>query len=67
MAHVLIGFAEALPAPEVVFSLLAAGHRVSAFARTGDMPAARLPFDHFTVIPAPEQCGQSGQGVRPAP
>ena len=58
MAHVLIGFAEALPAPEVVFSLLAAGHRVSAFARTGDMPAARLPFDHLPSFPPRNRMGQ---------
>jgi hypothetical protein len=33
--RVLIGFAEALPAPEVVFSLRAAGHEVRTFARRG--------------------------------
>ncbi len=53
MAHVLIGFAEALPAPEVVFSLRAAGHRISAFARTDALPLARLPVD-LHVLPAPE-------------
>jgi len=35
MAHVLIGFAEALSAAETVFSLRAAGHQVSAFTRKG--------------------------------
>lgn len=54
MAHVLIGFAEALPAPEVVFSLLGAGHRVSAFARTDALPLARLPLEALHVTPAPE-------------
>jgi hypothetical protein len=54
MAHVLIGFAEALPAPEVVFSLLAAGHRVSAFARTRALPLRHLPLDALHVLPAPE-------------
>lgn len=42
MAHVLIGYLEALPAPEVIFSLHRAGHTVSAFARAAGMPAARL-------------------------
>ncbi len=54
MAHVLIGFAEALPAPEVVFSLLGAGHRVSAFARRGDLPLRHLPLETLHVIAAPE-------------
>lgn len=54
MAHVLIGFAEALPAPEVVFSLLNAGHRVSVFARNASLPLARLPLEALHVIPAPE-------------
>ena len=54
MAHVLIGFAEALPAPEVLFSLLAAGHHVSAFARSGDLPLRHLPLQSLQVIPAPE-------------
>lgn len=55
MVHVLIGFAEALPAPEVVFSLLNAGHRVSAFARTSDLPLARLPLEALHVLPSPEE------------
>lgn len=55
MAHVLIGFAEALPAAEVVFSLRAAGHRVSAFARRSDLPLARLPLEGLHVLPAPEE------------
>lgn len=55
MAHVLIGFAEALPAPEVVFSLRAAGHQVSAFARTENLPLARLPLADLHRLPAPEK------------
>lgn len=38
MAVVLIGFADALAAPEAVFSLKAAGHEVRAFARRGTRP-----------------------------
>lgn len=53
--HVLIGFAEALPAPEVVFSLLAAGHRVSAFARSRDLPLRHLPLEALHVVPGPEE------------
>ncbi|MEM9969483.1 MAG: hypothetical protein AAF762_00070 [Pseudomonadota bacterium] len=53
-AHVLIGFAEALPAPEVVFSLLDAGHRVSAFARSDRLPLSRLPLDGLHILPPPE-------------
>jgi len=55
MAHVLIGFAEALPAPEVVFSLLAGGHRVSAFTRSENLPLARLPLEKIHTLPAPEE------------
>ncbi len=55
MARVLIGFAEALPAPEVVFSLLAAGHEVAAYARTDAIPLGRLPLAALHVVPAPEQ------------
>lgn len=54
MAHILIGFAEALPAPEVVFSLRHAGHSVSAFARRPDLPIAEL-LTRLHVVPAPEQ------------
>jgi hypothetical protein len=53
MAHVLIGFAEALPAPEVVFSLRNAGHRVSAFARSLDIPLSRLLDGALHVLPDP--------------
>lgn len=53
--HVLIGFAEALPAPEVVFSLLAAGHRVSVFARAPGGVLERLPLITTHVIEAPER------------
>ncbi len=45
--------AEALAAPEAVFSLLDAGHRVTALARSTDLPLRRLPIDVVT-IPAPE-------------
>ena len=51
--HICIGFAEALPAPEVVFSLRNAGYMVSAFARTANPTLAHLGLD-ITVIPAPE-------------
>lgn len=54
MPHVLIGFAEALPAAETVFSLLKAGHEVSAFARSGSVTLRHLPLKHLHVIPAPE-------------
>lgn len=57
MVHILIGFAEALPAPEVFFSLHAAGHRVSAFTRAGSRaPLARfLPLEAVHELPAPEK------------
>ncbi len=71
MAHVLIGFAEALPAPEVVFSLLAAGHRVSAFARGADCPLRRLPLVALHVLPDPgadrKARGSAPRGTGPAP
>lgn len=54
MARVLIGFAEAVPAPEVVFSLKAAGHTVSAFARTEAVGLSRLGLEALYAIPAPE-------------
>ena len=53
--HVLIGFGEALPAPEVFFSLHAAGYRVSAFARSARPSLAHLPLQALHVIPAPEE------------
>jgi len=40
-ATVLVGFAEALPAPEVVWSLVGGGFRVIAFARRGRASALR--------------------------
>lgn len=55
MTHVLIGFAEAVPAAEVVFSLLDAGHRVSLFARSPHHPIRSLPIADYTVIAAPEE------------
>ena len=54
MPHVLIGFAEALPAAECVFSLLDAGHEVSAFTRDPHVTLKHLPLKHLHVIPAPE-------------
>jgi hypothetical protein len=54
MPHVMIGFAEALPAPEVVFSLLDAGHEVSAFTRDTNTTLRHLPLKELHVIPAPE-------------
>lgn len=53
---VLAGFADALAAPEAIFSLHAAGHRVRALVRAGTRPlAARVLADGPPVeIPAPE-------------
>lgn len=51
--HICIGFAEALPAPEVVFDLRNAGYRVSAFARTTRPTLIHLGVS-ITQIPAPE-------------
>src|SRR5690625_3581511 len=55
-ALVLIGFADALAAPEVVFSLCDAGFPVAAFARAGaPKPAiARLPIAALVTLPPPE-------------
>lgn len=54
MVHVLIGFAEAISAPEVVFSLRDAGFEVSAFGRSKALPLSRLPLKEFHVITSPE-------------
>lgn len=64
MAHVLIGFAEALPAPEVFFSLHDAGHEVSLFVRSGTRtPLTGLgPIRAVHDLPAPEQ--DAGAAVR---
>lgn len=53
---VLIGFADALAAPEVVFSLHDAGFDVAAFGRSGaPRPSiARLPIVRLLSLPAPE-------------
>ena len=53
---VLIGFAEALAAPEVVFSLRHAGFAVRPFARAGAPPSsiARLPIEPQLTLPPPE-------------
>lgn len=61
MAHILIGFAEALPAPEIVFSLRAAGHQVSAFARRGDIALRHLKLKALHVTPAPEDDAAAAQ------
>lgn len=57
MAHVLIGFAESLSAPEVLFSLTAAGNRVSVFTRRDtQLPlCSRIPGLNVHAITAPEQ------------
>jgi hypothetical protein len=39
--RILIGFADALSAPECAWSLLAAGHTVAAFAKSGSRPPLR--------------------------
>ena len=53
---VLIGFAEALAAPEVVFSLRHAGFGVRPFTRAGSPkpPIARLPVEPPIALPPPE-------------
>jgi hypothetical protein len=53
-SHVLIGFAEAIPAPEVLFSLRSAGHRISVFTRKRGLPLERLSPERIIVLPAPE-------------
>ena len=63
MARVLIGFGEALPAPEVVFSLLSAGHRVAAFAR-GNHPLARILPDWHRITPPEEDTAQAIADLR---
>jgi hypothetical protein len=53
---VLIGFADALAAPEAAWSLVAAGWRVIAFSRVGSKPAVRLDKRIEIVdVPAPER------------
>ena len=57
MARVLIGFGEALAAPEAYFSLRAAGHDVRVFTRKGRQPPSlirRLPVGEPILLPAPE-------------
>ena len=53
MAHVLIGFAEALPAAEVLFSLRNAGHEVSIFASKSGTPLEYLSPKRLIVLPDP--------------
>ncbi|TYO83757.1 hypothetical protein [Oceanicella actignis] len=55
-AAVLIGFAEALAAPEVVFSLIGAGLRVRVFTRRGSqcVVARHLPVGPVVEITPPE-------------
>ncbi|MEP5760223.1 MAG: hypothetical protein ABJ327_13120 [Litoreibacter sp.] len=63
--HILIGFAEALPAPEVFFSLHDAGHRISVFAREGvTAPLARhVPLEQVHFIPAPETDAKAAEAL----
>jgi biotin carboxylase len=52
---ILIGFADALAAPEAAWSVLAADWRVVAFSRTGSKPALRLDRRvELAVVTAPE-------------
>lgn len=54
MAHVLIGSAEAVAAPEVIFSLRDAGHRVSVFGgEASRQMLSGLPLDRFLSVPDP--------------
>lgn len=55
-ACVLIGFADALAAPEAIFSLRDAGFQVRVFAREGRAPLAarRLPVGAPIFLPPPE-------------
>ena len=54
MAHVLIGSSEAVSAPEVIFSLWGAGHRVSVFgSETGRRMLLGLPVHQFLTVPDP--------------
>ena len=55
-APVLMGFADALAAPETAWSLLASGRPVVAFARRGARPALRrCKGVELVEITAPEQ------------
>ncbi len=55
-AKVVIGFADSLAAPEVVWSLQAAGFETIAFARAGSRPSLRyLQAVELRWITAPEQ------------
>jgi len=67
--RVLIGFADALAAPEVVFSLSDAGFEIAAFIREGaPKPAiARLPIAALITLPPPElDAGATIAGMRAA-
>jgi hypothetical protein len=51
----LVGFAEALPAPEVCFSLRTAGVRIVSFCRSNNSSKfARLNFVEYCLVTAPE-------------
>lgn len=54
--RILIGFAEAVAAPETFFSLTAAGYEVDVFTRRGDrcLLAERLPVRRVHQVTAPE-------------
>lgn len=64
MARVLIGFADALQAPEVVFSLLDAGHDVCAFTRKGRKRPTlfKLPIGDPLEIAPPEADAERALG-----
>lgn len=52
----LIGFAEALPTPEVCFSLRSAGVRLVCFFRAdGPIRFVRLKFVHYVPVTSPEK------------
>ncbi|HLM84745.1 MAG TPA: hypothetical protein VK272_01010 [Solirubrobacteraceae bacterium] len=53
---VLVGFADALAAPETAASLLGAGHEVSSFARRGHaVPLRRMRNVRIVEVTAPEE------------
>lgn len=67
--RVLIGFAEALPSAETVFSLLGAGFAVEVFCRAGARPLVTraLPLDGVHAVPAPEEgVTAAAEGLRAA-
>lgn len=54
MAHILIGSAEAVAAPEVIYSLRHSGHQVSVFgSEAGRRMLLGLPLHRFLPVPDP--------------